>query len=197
MKLFIGICNSQDFVPAGFFWTFINLKSNYNVQACRGGQPWDIVRNNYLISKFLKSDADIFIKMDIDQIYPNYYLKRFVPLVEEYKVIGPMIKDRNKGNDHMPLSFSSHNGLELRKYPVKGKKGIVEIPYSHTNLFIKREVLEQIPPPWYKVSYSEDGLYRDKHVDFSFLDKIKDAGYPIYIDLDVTVGHLKQPEYVT
>lgn len=197
MKVFIGICNSQDSVLSDFFWSFINIKTKWETEICKGWQPWDIIRNNYLIYKFLKSDADVFVKMDIDQIYPESYFLKLVPLVKEYKVIGPLIKDRDIHNNFMPLAFISHNGCELRKFDINGKSGIVEIPYAHTNLFISREVLEKIPAPWYEVKYSKDGLSRKNHVDFTFLDKIKNAGYSIYIDLDTKVGHRKPPEYVT
>ena len=37
---------------------------------------------------------------------------------------------------------------------------------------------------------SPDGLDRANHVDFTYLDKIKGAGFPIYCNLDVVVEHL-------
>ncbi len=189
MKLFLGICNSQDYVPAGFFWSFIHIRNPWPTEALRSSHAWDVIRNNQIIHKFLESDCDVLAKMDIDQAYPPTYFERFVPLVEKYKVIGPLIKDREPENNHMPLAFSSHNGAELRKFPLTGKTGIIDIPYSHTNLFYSREVLEKIPPPWYEAHQADDGLGRKNHVDFTFLDKIKAAGYPIYIDLDTKVAH--------
>jgi hypothetical protein len=134
--------------------------------------------------------------MDIDQAYPSTYFERLVPLVERYKVIGPLIKDREKENNHMPLAFVSHSKAALQKFPLAGKTGIIDIPYSHTNLFYSREVLEKIPPPWYEAYQADDGLSRNNHVDFTFLDKIKAAGYPIYIYLDTKVGH-QCTEYIT
>lgn len=189
MKLFLGICNSQDFVPAGFFWSFINIKSQWQTEVYRSTHPWDIIRNNRIIDKFLKSDCDVLVKMDIDQAYPPMFFEKLVPLVEQYKVIGPMIKDRWRSNGFCPLAFSSHDGMVLHTYSLTGKSGVVEIPYAHTNLFYAREVLEKVPPPWYEATQTEDGLERKNHVDFTFLDKIKAAGYPIYIDLDTVVAH--------
>lgn len=194
MKLFIGICNSQENMPSMFFWSFTHIRSEYPVQLCRGWQPWDIGRNNYLIREFLKSDADVFIKMDIDQVYPSNYFDIFVPLVRRYKVIGPSIRDRFA--PFRQLAFSSwRDGLV--DFDTMDLNGVKEIPYAHSNLFITREVLEKIDPPWYEDSWDKYGIKRTKHVDFTYLDKIKDAGYPIYINLDVKVGHKKSPEYVT
>ena len=73
-----------------------------------------------------------------------------------------------------------------------GQTGIIDIPYAHTNLFYAREVLEAIDPPWYDTGLSEDGLNKDSHTDFTFTKKINDAGYKLYINLDVEVKHLAE-----
>ena len=37
---------------------------------------------------------------------------------------------------------------------------------------------------------TEDGLNRANHVDFTFLEKVKHAGYDIMIDMSTVVEHL-------
>ncbi len=189
-KLLIGSCNSQELIPSRFFWSTISIKNPYPTSMVRGDHPWDVVRNNRVIKSFLDSDCDILVKMDIDQTYPPDYFTTMVPLVEKYKVIGPVIYDRWAGNKFMPLAFESHDYPHLKLFDLAGKSGVVEVPYPHTNLFYAREVLEKIPPPWYEAYLRPDGLDRANHVDFSFLDKIKKAGYPIYLNLDVEVRHV-------
>jgi hypothetical protein len=158
----------------------------------QSGHPWDIVRNNQLIKKFLDSDADIFVKMDVDQAYPQNYFLEMVPLVNKYKVVGPLIFDRHRSNDYLPLAFEDYNFEDgtFRLFDILDKKGVVEVPYSHTNLFYAREVLESILPPWYEAHATEDGCARANHVDYTFLDKIKGAGYPVHINPKVVVKHL-------
>jgi hypothetical protein len=187
MKLFLGICNTQHEVPAEFFWSFIAIRNEYETVPFRSRHPWDIVRNNKIVYEFLKSDCDVLVKMDIDQSYPSNYFEKLVHLVEKYKVIGPLIHDRGTG--HTPLMFSERNGFMMTKMDLLGKTGIEEVPYCHTNLFYAREVLEKIPAPWYEASLSQDGLERGSHVDYDFLDKIHNAGYPTYIDISTVVGH--------
>ena len=172
-----------------FFWSFINIDTPYQVCPFRSTHAWDVVRNNRIIEKFLKSDCDIMVKMDIDQEYPKNYFTKLVPLVEKYKVVGPVIKDRHKENDFIPLAFVFHEGEKVYAFDVSDKTGVCEVPFAHTNLFYSREVLEAIEKPWYEANLSEDGLWRKNHVDFTFLDKIKKAGYPIYIDFSIVVGH--------
>jgi len=192
MKLFIGICNSQDFVPAGFFWSFIKINIAHQAVAVRSDHPWDVVRNNMMISHFLKSDCTIFAKMDIDQEYPSDYFDRLVPLVEKYKVAGPIIYDRWESNSYMPLAFDKVNEkmFPTRVMQLSGLNGVVEVPYPHTNLLYHREVLEKVTPPWYQAYLTPDGLSRMNHVDYSFIKKIHEAGYKVMIDLDCEVKHM-------
>lgn len=190
MKLFIGVCNSQQTVLSNFFWSVFTMRQPCPVMASRSNHPWDVIRNNRLIKKFLDSDCDCFAKMDVDQAYPCDYLEKMVPRIEQYKVIGPLIFDRWEQNDYFPLLFSEVKpGNELIPFDMAEKIGIVEVPYAHTNLFYHREVLEAIKPPWYEAYLTEDGLNRANHVDFTFIQKLKDAGYKIYIDLDMVVEH--------
>lgn len=192
MSLFIGICNSQESVPSGFFWSFVNIRMPGPVKIYRSGHPWDVIRNNIMISEFLKSDCTMFAKMDIDQVYPPDYFDRLVPLVEKYKVSGPIIFDRWEQNSFMPLAFNkvNYNMFPTEVMPDKELKGIVEVPYPHTNLIYHREVLEKVSPPWYQAYLSPDGLGRMNHVDFSFIEKIHRAGYKIMIDCDCEVKHM-------
>ena len=191
MKIFIGICNSQDFMPSNFFWSITRLMGKWTTRLYRSGHVWDVVRNNQIIDQFLKSDCDVLAKMDIDQMYPPNYFERLVPLVEQFKVAGPMIYDRWDQNGYMPLAFQKVDGLKL--YPmdiVKHLSGVVDIPFPHTNLLYHREVLEKIPPPWYEAHLREDGLERANHVDYTFIEKIHKAGYRTMIDLDCVVKHM-------
>ena len=191
MKIFLGICNSQEYMHSSFFWSFIKLiKGEHEIVPYQSGHPWDVVRNNQMIKVFLSSDCDVFVKMDVDQVYPNDYLIKMIPLLEKYKVIGPLIFDRHEMNGFIPLAFENGEYGKLRRYELGGKTGIVDIPYSHTNLFYSREVLENIPMPWYEAHLSEDGLDRANHIDYQFLDKIKALGYSIYINMGMVVKHI-------
>ncbi len=190
MKIFVGICNSQGSVSDYFFWSMPTINRTYQIVLGRGDHPWDVCRNNRLIHTFLKSDCDIFVKMDCDQRYPPGYFEAMVPFVEKYKVIGPLIYDRMMGSKFMPLAFKAHDYPNLSRFDITGKKGVHEIPYTHTNNFYAREVLHGLKGPPYEAFLSPNGLDRANHVDFTFLDKIKKRGFPIYCNLDVVVEHL-------
>lgn len=192
-NLFVVSCNSQDLVDADFMWSLLKNVFEYGnaggkVFVYRGGHPWDVVRNNQGINEFLHQfEWDIMVKCDVDQWYPDNYFLDMVPLVEEYKVIGPVIYDRMPTSYYAPLVLDKPFGQFI---PIDGHSGIHTFPYTHTNNFYAREVLEKLAPPWYEAKMSEDGLSRANHVDYDFLDKIREVGYEIYTNCDITVEHI-------
>jgi len=188
-KLFIGVSNSQEFVPAKFHWTWEKMLKPYKFKKVRFTHSHCFVRENRMVEQFLESNCDVFLKMDIDQKYPKNYLEVMVPLVEKYKVIGPLIYSKWRRKKYHPLMFSKTNGPQTGT-PIHGAIGIVEVPYAHTNLFIAREVLEKIEPPWFMSDFNKDGTAQTNSTDAEFNDKIKEVGYPIFINMDVQAKHL-------
>jgi len=128
--------------------------------------------------------------MDVDQQYPSNYFERLIPLVQQYKVAGGMVYDRWEQNKYMPLAFDSVRGMELHKMNLQNFNGVIEIPYPHTNLLYHREVLSKISPPWYEAHLDPTGLERANHVDFTFIEKIHQAGFRVMIDLDCEIKHM-------
>ena len=193
-KLAIGICNSQEKIDSDFFWSFVHIKHVCPTMLLkRATHPWDIIRNNQLIKAFLESDCDYFVKMDVDQWYPPDYFEIMVPLLETHDIIGPMIYDRFQASNFMPLCFKPAPEKPLQRgRAYDGRTGIRELPYLHTNCFYNRYVLEALVQPWYEAHFSDDGLKRANHVDYTFMQKFTDLGYKIYINFDVVVEHLAQ-----
>jgi len=189
MKLYVGVCNSQEFVPADFHWSWEAMEKPYKYVKVRFTDTDDLCRNNQMVAEFLKSGCDMLVKMDIDQVYPPHYFPFMVPLAEKYKVIGPKLYNKWRWADYRPLMFET-NDFPYIAGSMKDEGAIQEVPYPHTNMFYMREVLEKISPPWYEKSYNPDRTKRMNDMDFSFLDKIKAAGYKLYINNSIEVKHL-------
>lgn len=193
-KLFIGITNSQDRIPSEFFWSFIHMDSvpGLRVSVVRAGHPWSPVRHNKLFRWFLDSDHDYFVEMDVDQVYPRNYLTTMVPLIDQYKAIAPLIYDRTERTGFFPLvfKFADINKFTIIPMDITDKSGIIEVPYCHANIFMAREVMERLPFPPYLGGLREDGLERIHHSDFRLNEIIRDAGYKLYVNLDVVAEHI-------
>jgi hypothetical protein len=193
-KLFIGVKNSQDRVPASFFWSFVYMRSinGLHIRVVRSSSSRAPIRHNALLKAFLNSDFDYYLEMDVDQVYPPDYLQKMVPLIDEYKAIAPLIFDRQFSNGFMPLAFSDANINRFTCVPIdiSDKQGVIEVKYCHSNIFLAREVAEKIEWPPYPGMLSDDGLQKKQHADFLFNDKIREAGYKLYVNLDVEVEHV-------
>ena len=191
-KLFIGITNSQDRVPSSFFWSFIQMVHPCPLVVVRAPQTWSPIRHNFLFKTFLESDFDYFVEMDVDQVYPQDYLIKMVPLIDEYKAIAPLIYDRQIFNDFFPLVFKDADigNFTLTTRNIQNESGIIEVKYCHANIFMAREVMEKIKWPPYEGGLNNDGLQKAKHADFLLNDKIREAGYKLYCNLDVCVEHI-------
>jgi hypothetical protein len=164
----------------------------YEYEKVRFSHDDAVIRNNEMIGEFLKSDSDVLVKMDIDQKYRKDYFTVMVPLVEKYKLVGPLIYSKRRRNGYSPLLYDEDS------YPFKStnwkkrtpESGILPIYYAHTNLFYHREVLESIKPPWYEANYNQDCCGYKISRDFSFLEKLIKKGFKTYINMNMVVGHL-------
>ena len=190
--IFVGICNSQEAVPSGFFWSVVGLRSDVPVHFSRAVSKWGIIRNNQIIKNFLDSDFEYFVKMDVDQVYPADYFEKMVPLIDKYKVVGPLIFDRWRFNNFAPLVFDNMDQSQAYAVDIKGKSGVHPYPYFHTNCFYHREAIESIDPPWYEIRFSEDMMKVVENGDRFFIQKLVDAGYQPHINFDVVVQHITE-----
>jgi len=195
-KLFIGIKNTQDRVPASFFWSFIYITPAPNVQVAivRSDNSRAPVRHNQLLKMFLEKEYDYYVEMDVDQKYPRDYFIKMVPLIDKYKAIAPLIFDRQLFNNFFPLVFEDADidNFTCKPMDITDKYGIIETKYCHANIFLAREVVEKLGWPPYPGLLTDDGLDKKQHADFLFNDKIREAGYRIYVNLDVEVEHLAE-----
>ena len=151
---------------------------------------YGVIRCNQAIEMFLGSDCDVFTFMDIDQKYPVDYLTVMFPLAYRYKVIGPLIYDKWRSHNFRPLMFDTNLYPHVTPPSGRADTGIVEKRYAHNNMFYAREVLEKISPPWYEFNLNEKGTNRKESQDFSFNEKVRKAGYKIYVNTDMVVQHL-------
>jgi GT2 family glycosyltransferase len=81
----------------------------------------------------------------------------------------------------------------MEKDEVANKKGIFEVAYNGFGfLLIKKGVFEKIPYPWFAPKMLKIGNCEDfPSEDVSFCLRARDAGFKIYTDPNVIVGHEK------
>lgn len=99
-------------------------------------------------------------------------------------------------NDHEPRGRMKYledlptSGLYKLK-PSDPERGIHGETCGDAGLLIRRKVLEAIPYPWYDKRISGAVAAEDQ----AFVQRIKDAGFDVHIDLDVQIGHIGQVDF--
>ena len=82
--------------------------------------------------------------------------------------------------DQTPEGYIQHRPMEgLQQVDAVGTAG----------LLVRRDVFENIPPPWFRFEYSDEGLLT-RGEDFAFCDKAKRHGHEIWSDFE-----LVQPQH--
>lgn len=81
--------------------------------------------------------------------------------------------------DKTDSGYVQHHPMEgLQKVDAVGGSGIL----------VRRSVLETLGPPWFMQEYDSDGLLALGE-DFYFCERLREAGYEIWADFDLTQAH--------
>jgi hypothetical protein len=145
---------------------------------------------NDLARMFLATDCEWFWLVNDDQLYPRDALIQL--LQRNVDVVTPVCLEKKA--PHFPLIYDESDapGFYKRRTLKKGEQGLVPIAAAGGGgTLIHRRVLEAIPDPWWEVHTvkSDTGKLEQTSEDFDFAKKVKDAGFQMYADLDVSVVH--------
>lgn len=68
------------------------------------------------------------------------------------------------------------------------RRGLLPVPATGTGcLLVRREVLEKVPYPWFKIGQLEPDILNE---DVSFCMQAAEYGFPTHLDCDMRVGHV-------
>lgn len=138
------------------------------------------------VKQALAQGADKILFVDSDQTFSHDALDRL--LAKNKKIVGAASLTRVE-----PIQYTCKD-TKGDRIDFSQRKGLHEV---HTNGFpltlIDREVFEKIDEPWFDVSF-KDGQFTGE--DESFCHAARKAGYKIWVDADVKVGHLGIKEYI-
>lgn len=192
MKPLIAIIYpSSDMVHAKFAGCLTNLVSYTSSLGYRVGiinpRCSIIQAGRYLgIQQAKDMGADKVLFIDSDQTFQHDALERL--LNTKKKIVGAASLTRVE-----PVTYTCKDSAGFR-IDFSNRKGLQQV---HTNGFpltlIDMEVFKKIPEPYFDVSF-KDGKFTGE--DESFCLEARKAGYKIWIDADVKVGHLGCKEYI-
>ena len=147
----------------------------------------DICHNrNLLVKKFLQIKCDYILFCDSDIVPPTNILE----MIRDDKDIVVPVNFTFKNGDLVPLILKKNKqGYEIDKKAIDDKNHLIEIEITGLGcMLIKREVFDKIKKPYFQFIYDEDGLIK-RGEDFNFCEKMRKAGYKIYVDKRFMTNH--------
>jgi hypothetical protein len=152
------------------------------------GGDW-LGSRNTLVQRCLDEDFDYLWFMDDDHSFGPDMLEKLLDSAVAYElpIVMPLCTTRRApfhlvtyGRNPDPTNTDPYLPISLEGAP---GEGIVELEAGGTaGMLIRRDVLEAIPPPWFKnTSRSEDIV---------FCEEAKAAGFKTYADLSCRLGHI-------
>lgn len=147
---------------------------------------------NAMVRTFLQSDFEWFWLLNDDQPYPQDTLLRL--LSHNKDIVVPLCL--MKSAPHAPLIYDKPGKNDVtppHHFLRRGERGLIPIYASGGGgMLVHRRVFEAIPDPWWTVHGKMDdkGIWGQTSEDFDFCDRVAEAGFQLYCDLDCSVLHI-------
>jgi hypothetical protein len=142
--------------------------------------PLDWKRTN-LALEAVKRGSDYLLWIDSDQTFPNDALGQL--LVRDRPIVGTSYPSRHTGN---PTVF------DLNGNPLPRRSGLEEVGALGLGFcLMKAPIFERVPKPWFATEIGDDGELICGE-DVHFCNQARIAGVPVFVDHDLTIGHIAE-----
>ena len=188
-KLAIGIPCTFPHIPSSFFYSYALMEkpSHVFIHADNGGI--ETLRND-IVEKAMEEGCSHLIMMDVDQIYPFNTITKL--LSHNLPIVGCRVHRRYPPFDSLMLRIQEIDSMTNGYEPIdEWEEGsLVEVDATGGGcLMFNMEVFRKIPYPWFEFKkQAETGRIIGE--DIGFCQKLKAAGYKIYVDSSLECGHL-------
>jgi len=160
---------------------------------------------NSLINQFMESDCTEMIFIDSDIHFKHQDILRIMALGSDKDIVcGSYPRRADDKKFFTDIHYNEHGGIELTE------TGLLRVDRIGTGfMFIRRHVIEKLiddHPEWrYWVNVEnkhhhaifdfqvKNGSYMGE--DYLFCDRATEAGFKIYVDPDINLGHYGQTEF--
>jgi GT2 family glycosyltransferase len=148
----------------------------------------DTARNN-IVDLFLKEPAKYLFMCDDDMIFEPDIIERLME--HNVDIVGGLAFKRRP--DYQPCVYRQ-NQDDKQYYPILPEV-FQEVDVVGTGgILINLDVFKKLKYPWFSTFYDADNIHWS--VDFDFCIKAKKAGFKIFVDPKVELGHLGDSEIV-
>lgn len=183
-KLAIGIPCNWTYVPLSFFNSFVLMeKPDFQFVTADNG-PTDTLRND-IVEKALSIDATRLIMLDVDQVYHPKTITKL--LKHDLPVVGAKVHRRYPPFDPIMLRLGPDRYEPMTEWE---DGALVEVDATGAGcIMYDMEVFKRLQYPWFKFQTNPDnGMTIGE--DIGLCQELKVAGYKIFVDTSIEIGHL-------
>lgn len=184
-SLGIGIPCSFPHIPSSFFYSFVLMdKPSFTFIHADNG-PIDTLRND-IVEKALSMGITHLLMCDVDQIYPVDTISKL--LSHKLPIVGAKVHRRYPPFD--PIMMRVVDNISYEPIDEYESGSLVEVDATGTGcIMYDTSIFRKLPYPWFKFQKNpENGMVIGE--DIGLCQDLKEAGYRIYVDTSVEVGHL-------
>lgn len=190
MKIAIATLSNRGFSPK-VVKSFMELECPHEKMFIMAGDGYTISENrNYIAIQAIKNNCDYVLSIDDDQIFPPDTLTRL--LKHDVDIVACKINAKVFPiQHHVQLLDESHLTLQDRMMgKIETPEELFECKAIGTGvILIKTEVFKKIELPWFSTETHENGMTKMGE-DYWFCRQARNAGYKIYCDPTLQIGHI-------
>ena len=140
---------------------------------------------NKIVQKFLESGADYLFFLDDDMLCPSNIIERLIK--HNVDIVSAIAFKR--GEPYNSCAFKkAPEGIMYN--PIEPEQGLVEVDaVGAACMLVHRRVLEKMKDPWF--------TWGDYGEDIMFCRGAQEAGFKIWCDSDLVVGHIGENKIIT
>ncbi len=186
--LAIGVPCTFPMVPASFFHSYALMNKPAHIYIYENNGHIDDLRNN-IVERALYEGVTHLIMMDVDQVYPVDTIPRL--LAHNLPVVGCRVHRRYPPFDSLMLRMEKIDENTNAYISVTDwKEGeLVEVDATGGGcVMFNMDVFRNLKYPWFETKIQENGNVLGE--DIHLCQKIQNAGYKIFVDSGLEVGHL-------
>jgi len=186
-KLAIGLPCSWPHVPFPTVLTMLQMeRPDFELIPATNG-PVDGLRN-HIVEQALGLGCSHLIMMDLDQTYPVNTIPKL--LSHKLPVVGCLVHRRYPPFDPLIYKGTMNKYERIENFE---DGDLIEVDATGTGcLMFDMRIFREMPSPWFKFSYTEDG--RPVGEDFGFCSDLRKIGEKIFVDTSIKCGHLSTME---
>jgi hypothetical protein len=177
-------------------------KRKYDFHILVPSEGYTIAENrNWTVAQALNNKSDYLLMIDDDMVFPVDTLDKLISNGKDicgvaYHSRGSDVKLKLVPNGIMSIAeVDKGKYIDLETETDPKYKDVFECYATGTGIIlIKCDILYQIPRPWFEFTYYDNGCCKEGE-DWNFCFKAKDAGFKIYTDPTIKVGHLGEIIY--